>query len=165
MEFFIKPMNRDAAISISSWAYDAPYDFYNPGNREEVLNEFLDGTYFMVLDKAQDVVGFCCHGYSARVPIGIQYGAYPEDGSLDVGLGMRPDLTGQGNGHPFVNTILAFMESGFGTQFIRLTVARFNSRAIRLYERLGFVTTTMFARDTVEFVTMASMNDSPAVRG
>ncbi|GMA60781.1 GNAT family N-acetyltransferase [Alicyclobacillus fastidiosus] len=132
MNFTVQPMDRDGALEISRWTYDTPYDLYNMDNSNEGISELLNGTYFKILDE-RDLIGYCCFGDSAKVPIGTQYGAYPENGTIDFGLGMRPDLTGHGRGRTFVNTILEFAQSEFQAKLFRLTVAEFNDRVITVY--------------------------------
>ena len=48
-------------------------------------------------------------------------GLYQEN-YLDIGLGMKPDLTGQGKGPSFFQTGLAFAKTNFQSKKIRLTV-------------------------------------------
>jgi ribosomal-protein-alanine N-acetyltransferase len=57
---------------------------------------------------------------------------------VDIGLGLRPDLTGRGLGLPFVLAGLEFARERFAPEGFRLTVAAFNERAILIYERAGF---------------------------
>ena len=57
----------------------------------------------------------------------------PGQDSLDLALGMRPDLTGQGNGAAFLENGLAFAIKQYQPCYIELAVATFNERAIRLY--------------------------------
>ncbi len=78
MKFTVQPMNRDEALEISRWTYDVPYDFYNMDNSNEGINELLNGTYFRILDE-RNLIGYCCVGNSAKVPIGSQYGAVQEE--------------------------------------------------------------------------------------
>jgi len=58
---------------------------------------------------------------------------------LDIGLGMKPELTGQGLGKTFFRTILAHTKTLADAEpRVRLTVATFNQRAMRLYSHFGF---------------------------
>ena len=84
----------------------------------------------------------------------LQFGAYPENGTVDVGLGMRPDLTGHGRGYAFVSSILKFSLSEYNSNQFRLTVAQFNKRAISLYKKLGFKPIMIFPAGDVQFLTM-----------
>ncbi len=152
MDVTVEPMDRAVALKISSWKYSEPYDFYNMDD-EGGVDELLNGTYFKVLENDM-LIGYCCFGKSAIVPIGLQRGAYPENGTVDVGLGMRPDLTGHGRGYAFVSSILEFALSEYNFNQFRLTVAQFNMRAIALYKKLGFKPIMVFPLGDVKFITM-----------
>lgn len=56
----------------------------------------------------------------------------------EIGLGLRPDLTGHGLGESFVCACLRFAAAALGVQSYTLAVAAFNRRAITVYERAGF---------------------------
>ena len=56
----------------------------------------------------------------------------------EIGLGLRPDLTGRGLGECFVRACLRFASAALGAQSYTLAVAAFNRRAITVYERAGF---------------------------
>lgn len=151
MNLTVQPIGRDDALEILSWKYDEPYDFYNMD--DDGIGELLNGTYFTVFENGV-LIGYCCFGNSAIVPTGIKHGAYPDNGALDIGLGMRPDMTGHGRGYAFVRSILEFAQSEFNATPSRLTVAQFNKRAIALYHKLGFEPIMMFLVGDVEFLTM-----------
>lgn len=50
---------------------------------------------------------------------------------------MNPALCGQGKGLYFVNAGLTFVREKFAVTGFRLTVAAFNQRAIKVYEKPG----------------------------
>ena len=62
-------------------------------------------------------------------------------GVLDVGVGMRPDLTGQGRGREFAAAVLEHARgaaTGASVTRFRAVVQEWNGRSLRLLERLGF---------------------------
>jgi len=61
-----------------------------------------------------------------------------DGGTVDVGLGLRPDLTGRGLGARFLEAVLAEARSRHAPDRLTLSVAAFNRRAITVYERAGF---------------------------
>jgi ribosomal-protein-alanine N-acetyltransferase len=60
------------------------------------------------------------------------------EGTLEIGLGLRPDLTGRGLGASFLLAGLEFARARFAPERFTLAVATFNERAITVYERAGF---------------------------
>ena len=127
------------ADEIATWSYEPPYDFYDlesdPADaaavRDPVRREHLravlregDGQLqaFWYFDRHGDVV--------------------------EVGIGLRPDLTGRGLGESFLRAQLAYAAREWSPRRFRLFVASWNERAIRLYERLGF---REVARETRRF--------------
>jgi ribosomal-protein-alanine N-acetyltransferase len=72
-------------------------------------------------------------------------GDYDEE-ALDIGGGLRPDLTGQGLGPSFMEAALEFGRRQFGPVSFRATVAAFNRRAQRVCEKLGFRPVQTFER-------------------
>jgi len=169
MELYISDMREKLARVIMGWKYSAPYDFYNNESSPEVLSELLSGSYFAVLDADKSMVGFYCVGKSAQVP----NEAYAYSGHfIDIGLGLRPEYTGQGRGYPFLSFVLGHIGETIGNMPKRLTVAKFNQRAICLYEKFGFRQEASFVKRSTEFIVMtqdehckrgATMSE-PAVR-
>src|SRR5579884_792904 len=102
--FTIEPMTEATAREMLSWRYEAPYDFYNsdPESVEEDVAEALEGSQYSVRDARGELVGFLAFGECAQVPGGHRAGAYTGEDVVDIGLGMRPDLTGKGLGLPFM---------------------------------------------------------------
>jgi len=159
MPLVIRNMSENFAVQILNWKYHTPYDFYNNELNLDTLKEMLENSYYIVLDQNDKLVGFFCIGNSAKVPIGIQFGAYSEE-LIDIGIGMKPELTGQGYGLTFFSFILGHIQENFKGVPIRLTVAKFNHRAIHLYEKFGFVKKMEFNKDSTAFITMVKgLND------
>ena len=67
---------------------------------------------------------------------------------ITIGLGMRPDLTGKGSGKNFFIFILESIKNTFPEKKMRLTVAEFNARAIKVYESTGFKYLTSFTAES-----------------
>ena len=122
-------MNQTDAAAIAAWKYESPYSFYDWTADADDLALLLDaetreGRYFSVVDVDGVLVGF----FEFRV----------EASDVVVGLGLRPDLTGRGLGQRFVGAGIDFARERFAPARFRLSVATFNERAIRVYERCGF---------------------------
>ena len=134
MKLQFASMDRASADAVVAWRYEAPYSVYDgqPENVGALMNPAYH--YYTITNEAIELIGFCCFGGDARVP----GGAYADADALDVGAGMRPDLTGRGFGANFVGAILDFGLDTFSPSALRITVATFNERAIRVYEQAGF---------------------------
>ncbi len=146
--YAFRPMSDEEARAAVSWRYEAPYDFYDMANDPEGLEELLGPPerregYYAVLSGGE-LVGFFCFGPGGQVPSFD----YADDGSLDIGLGLRPDLTGRGLGLEFLLAGLEFGRRHFAPAGFRLSVATFNERAIQVYERAGFRRVTVFTNHT-----------------
>lgn len=133
------------ARAVAGWTYPPPYEIYSgsPDEPAESMALYLEPAngYFAVRNGRGELAGFCCFGTEGRVP----GGDYSEP-ALDVGVGMRPDLTGQGNGEAFTAAVLAFAERTFGDHVLRATVAAFNRRSLRICEKHRFVEVERFVR-------------------
>jgi [ribosomal protein S18]-alanine N-acetyltransferase len=132
-------MTDEEATQISGWRYESPYDFYDATSDADDLQELLDpkrrkDAYFSVFDEAGVLVGFFQFERAGK--------------TVDVGLGMRPELTGQGLGVEYLLAGLEFARERFSPDRFTLSVATFNERAIRVYERAGFRRTTVYRHNT-----------------
>lgn len=159
LPFTFSPMTEEHARTISTWRYGGPYAVYDLSRDsiQSLLHPRYD--YYAVTDESGQVVGYCCFGADAQVP----GGRYGDQKALDVGLGLRPDLTGKGLGSQFLTTILDFAQERYHPAQFRLTVATFNRRAIRVYEQAGCQRSHLFSiagtdgqRDYVQMTLTAS---------
>ena len=143
MQFFFEPMNEEDARAVLAWRYEGPYAVYNmQDDSDEGVAGLLDrrSPHYAVREEAGELVGFFGFGSSAYVTGSAEPHLYSENNTITIGLGMRPDLTGRGNGLglAFVNAGLDFARREFAPDFFRLFVLTFNERAIRVYEKAGF---------------------------
>jgi [ribosomal protein S18]-alanine N-acetyltransferase len=148
LRFTLKQITRSDARAISRWRYEEPYSIYDgdPTSVDALLQPRF--AYHSVYDERGDLTGYFCFGEDAQVVAGKRRGLYEVEPALDVGLGMRPDLTGRGLGEEFVHAGLRFARETYSPPAFRLTVATFNQRAIRVYERAGFEIVERFGADT-----------------
>ncbi len=137
--YLFRQMDDADANEVASWRYEPPYDFYDSTADPADLAELLDperrrDVYFSVLDDENRIVGF------------FQFEKKYE--TVDIGLGLRPDLTGRGLGAEFVLSGLEFARRRLAPERFSLSVATFNERAIGVYERVGFRRGEVFTHET-----------------
>ncbi|MGC9523486.1 MAG: GNAT family N-acetyltransferase [Anaerolineae bacterium] len=162
-----RQMDEAAAQEIVAWRYDPPYDVYNhdPTDVEASVRGLLtrDYHYYSVWDAALGLIGFVCYGEDARVP-GGDYAHVDGADPLDVGWGLRPDLTGQGLGPSFIKAALRFARHRWAPPAFRATVAAFNRRGFRVCEKVGFRQVDRFERpgDRRRFVILTRQAEDPS---
>ncbi len=150
----IRPFTWHEASAAASWRYAGDLSMYDgrPDGRHEFLAVADSGHGYYAIVDDRELLGFCCFGPDARV---IGQPAV-DDGLLDVGGGIRPDLVGQGLGVDGLATVLAYARSRFSPRGFRMAIASFNRRSIVLSQTAGFRPTATFAgpggRDFTEFV-------------
>lgn len=128
MTYELTPMTVERAEAVAGWSYPGPWAVYD-------VTAPLDPAegFWVVVDGDNDVVGFACFGVEARVP-----GLAELPGVLDVGVGMRPDLTGRGLGREFATAVLDHGRATPGPTRLRAVVQDWNERSRRLLRSLGF---------------------------
>ncbi len=91
------------------------------------------GDIYYMVKKGNEEIGFFCYEI--------------EEESLEIGLGMKPGLTGRGMGLDYLNAGINFAISKYNPKKITLSVATFNKRAIKVYKRAGFAIVKTFMQD------------------
>lgn len=134
-------MKLEEAQEIVKWRYSSPYSRYDMSDDVEDIQELMDGSYFSAKNPEHELIGFFCFGLNAQINASNKEVVYSDKTALDIGLGLRPDLTGQGKGKDFLLAGIHFARKQYTFQKLRLSVAAFNKRAISLYEKVGFVIT------------------------
>ncbi|UQZ34280.1 GNAT family N-acetyltransferase [Paenibacillus sp. PK3_47] len=140
--FHVVPMEVHHAREICEWNYKPPYNIYEwmPWDQMEALGiEFGDPglrseQYVSVVNDQKVLCGF------AQL--------FPMEGVVRLGIGMRPDLCGQGMGHLFVKAVVQAAEARYPEREIDLEVLTWNQRAIKTYRKCGFTITDTYERLT-----------------
>jgi [ribosomal protein S18]-alanine N-acetyltransferase len=149
-------MTLDYARDVLAWHYPAPYELYN---NSDLTGSALDNEiafladplnrYVAILDATGDLMGYAGVGFDAQV-IGGDYTL----NALDVGIGMRPDYTGRGLGTAIVAALLDYFAEKYHPVRFRATIAAFNVRSQRVFEKNGFQRIAAFTHfpDKLEFL-------------
>jgi RimJ/RimL family protein N-acetyltransferase len=130
-------MTQGEAEEIAGWHYPGEYAFYDADFIPAGVDELLDPAqrrdeYHAARDADGELEGF-----AQLSPV--------KGGATEIGLGLRPDLTGRGLGQAFTDAVIDLARLQ-GAGRITLAVAAFNARAIRVYERCGFAETGRHTR-------------------
>ena len=162
--YYFSPITAPEATTVLSWRYtDVAVQLQpNADDFEEDLQALLlpEFHYYAMRDAAGDLVGFCCFGEDAQVA-GGNY-ALP---ALDVGMGLRPDLVGQGRSQGFLQAVLEFGNALFAPEMFRSTVAAVNQRSQRMFARAGFLTVQRFVPPgipDIDFLVLVRMANAGA---
>lgn len=149
------PADEKSAREYLQWQYEPPYDIYNcsPDKIEKIIPYNIDpaNNIYAMFDQVNQLIGYCSYGKDARV----SGGDYSEE-ALDIGMMIRPSLTGQGRGSDFARDVIHNGSRLFGPRKMRVTIAAFNRRAVRVWEKNGFRQTQTFKRerDGMDFIIM-----------
>ena len=152
-DYRFRPMRLRDTWTAASWRYPGEYAFYDM-NWPELLMIRLSVPLMRALN-----MGGC---YAVDDSTGKLAGMFTyyrrNEDELEIGLAMRPNLTGHGYGLAFVRAGMAFARIRFAPRRFSLTVATFNRRAQTVYERAGFVAQRAFSRTThgklIEYIGM-----------
>lgn len=145
MRLTFRPLEKEHALAILNWRYALPYDCYNfnTDTIQEDLCYLLDpeNAFYAILNPQGELEGYCSFGSDGQVP-GGNYGVE----ALDIGMGIRPDLIGQGHGEEYAQAVVKYGADRYGAQKLRVTIAAFNKRAQRVWGRLGFEQVEAFVK-------------------
>ena len=155
MSFRFEPLHWADARRVSRWRYEGVYAFYNQDTLPMLMVALFRSPLRLAGLEAFVVHDDALKGGESRIGIFtfIRRGA-----AIEIGLAMRPDLTGRGLGLAFVEAGMDFARARYAPTRFTLDVATFNERARRVYERAGFHpagTFTRLTRDVLrEFLAM-----------
>jgi ribosomal-protein-alanine N-acetyltransferase len=132
MQFEFKPMNELYANEVVSWKYEGEYSVYDVDKNKTDIDDLLNSEEyhcFVAVDDYDEPLGFLECTFDEEV--------------LEIANFLRPDLTGKGIGADFISACIDFSIEHFDYtgDSVKLIVQNFNRRAIKVYERIGFVVT------------------------
>ena len=143
------PLTPEHVADILTWRYEPPYDLYNMGagtadpiQLAEAIDYFSQPEYYfqaMLRQPGGELVAFCSFGPDGRVG----GGDYSQP-AVDIGLGVHPAYTGRGLGGMFAGAAIEFARRNFDERRLRVTIAEFNRRAQKVWERHDFAPVQRF---------------------
>lgn len=141
MRFRFRPLRWRDALTISGWHYDGPYAFYDMSLL--VLLGVVAVQWVLRSVRQLDFFGVHEERGGREQLVGV-FSFLRHGNTTEIGLGLRPDLTGQGIGLAFVLAGLDYARAHSKLRRFQLIVAAFNTRAICVYERAGFAPVRTF---------------------
>ncbi len=132
-ELEFAPLTQAHAQAICNWRYPPPYDIFNRTSWQQLEAAEVDlgdsvtrsAQYLSIIDRSGQLCGF------------VQL--FPLVGTMRLGIGLRPDLCGQGMGAELMQRLIQEARRRAPGQHIDLEVPQWNARAIKTYQRAGFV--------------------------
>ena len=122
-------MTEDEKYVIADWRYTGDYALYNTRPYEEDRKKgvgfahpgFIGFSFY----ERDALIGFTC--------------LYEEDREIMIGIGVAPEYCGRGYGREMLETTCGLSETMFPGKPLYLEVRTWNARAVRCYEKAGFV--------------------------
>lgn len=152
MNFKLEYLDENYAKQICSWKYNDEYSVYNYPEWESIskqnwaitVEEKRKNEFVAVINK--------CFGLCGYIRFNNNYNY------VLVGLGLKPDLCGQGLGYKLMDILKSESRRRYNNKTIILEVRSFNKRAINCYKKSGFKVLDIYKKDTLlgydEFVKM-----------
>jgi len=147
----LAPMTQAEAEEIAAWRYPGEYRFYDADFLADDLSELLEPA------RRGDQY-YSAHGPDGSIEGFAQLKRRSGGDEIEIGLGLRPDLTGCGLGAAFTEAVVELVRAVRDPRRVTLAVVAWNVRAITVYDRVGFVETgrevRSFAGRDWEFIHM-----------
>jgi len=128
-QLVVRPLTIEDGMDIAMWRYPGPWAVYDALEAPRP-----DEGYWAVCEDDDRLVGFCCLGDAAR-PVGLE----PDPGALDVAIGVRPDLTGQGLGSEVGRKAVDYARQVSDGRRLRCAVRDWNHAGLEAARQASFV--------------------------
>jgi ribosomal-protein-alanine N-acetyltransferase len=127
----VRSWTRADAESVARWRHSGRWSVYD----QRDVDGMTAAAGYRAVVAADDhrLIGFYCVG-EALVP-----GIEPDDGVIDIGVGMAPALIGNGHGTAFLEAVLDDLGGRPPTKPVRALIQSWNVRSLSLVRRCGFL--------------------------
>ncbi len=136
------PFTESMAKEVCTWHYEGVYAVYDLADWDVIVqncwslaDEEDREAYFLGFEELGNLIGF------GRIQ--------PEGDHVTLGIGLRPDYCGKGFGVRYMKELLQEAIRRYPDKQITLEVRHFNKRAIRCYEKVGFVSVQKYMKETL----------------
>jgi [ribosomal protein S18]-alanine N-acetyltransferase len=127
--FHVRQLTIEDGLTLAASPHPGPWQVY------DALEPFPpDEGYWAVADTRDELLGFCCLGEAARAARETGHPAV-----LDIAIGIRSDLSGQGWGAELGRAAVAYARSVALDRRLRTTVPAWNVVGLHVAEQSGFV--------------------------
>ena len=117
---------------ILGWRYRGEYSSYDLDASDRATLVDANNDYLAVRLRTE-LIDFVCPGSEARVS-----GMTEDPAAVDIGVGIRPDLTGRGKSRRLLPAILMALDRRLGRVTFRALIKGWNHRAQRAAVHAGF---------------------------
>jgi len=148
MEYTFVPMTEGYAKAIvEQWKYSGEYSIYDYSNEvDHILDPSAWGVgLFAILNEREELVGELSIEFYDDTNHYTEYEQFKDNALINqremwIGFGLKPDLVSHGLGSHFVEACVGYAidHTKYRGEYVRLGVATFNQRAIKVYKRAGF---------------------------
>jgi ribosomal-protein-alanine N-acetyltransferase len=145
----VSPLTDPQARMVAEWRYDPPYDLYD-GAEAEVAVMLDPANQYHAVHVEAEFVGYVCVGPDARVT-----GLEEREDVDDIGLGFRPDLTGQGIASAWIPTVIALLADRLNAPMQRVVITAWNKRSQAVARRAGFGQPTPHVNGDGEWIVLS----------
>ncbi len=130
-----RPLGLRHAFAAHAWRYPGDYAMYDLALAPLLIAALLRWPLRALTGVSYYAVYAVASGDDPLVGV---FSLTRRGGDVEIGVGLRPDLTGHGLGQSFLRAGLALARRRYRPRTFSLHVATFNRRAITIYERAGF---------------------------
>jgi RimJ/RimL family protein N-acetyltransferase len=148
----VRPLTIEDGMDIAMWRYPGPWAVYDALEAPRP-----DEGYWAICDDRDRLVGFCCLGDCARA-VGLE----AQPGALDVAIGVRPELTGQGLGTEVGRVAVGYARQVSDGRRLRCAVRDWNTAGLETARQAGFTETGEHTVEDQRYVVLEVSGGAPA---